>query len=50
MQNNILSRYIVKEEIGHGSFGKILKASDMKNSGHTVAIKIVFFIFINNIA
>jgi serine/threonine protein kinase len=37
----ILSRYTISEEIGQGSFGKIIWAKDTKYSNREVAIKIV---------
>lgn len=41
MPNLLLQRYLQEEELGRGSFGKLVKASDIKNNGRPVAIKIV---------
>ena len=39
--NVVLDRYQFIEEIGHGSFGSIFKANDLKCSGKQVAIKVL---------
>jgi serine/threonine protein kinase len=46
MSNLILSRYIPKEELGHGSFGKLICAIDTKNFNKEVAVKIVITLVI----
>ncbi len=41
MPTLIMNRYMQEEEIGHGSFGKLVKAVDSQNPTKVVAIKIV---------
>jgi serine/threonine protein kinase len=43
LKKTLFNKYLVIQQIGKGSFGKIYKGINIKN-GKKVAIKIVFFL------